>query len=78
MDALGAVKLRDLSLGYEGRDNLASITDLATPANSEAFTYTPRESLAGAVGPYGTLGFTYDGVGNRITYTSAAGVDLYA
>ena len=39
---------------------------------------TPRESLAGAVGPYGTLGFTYDGVGNRITHSSAAGVDLYA
>lgn len=65
-------------MGYEGRDNLTSITDLATPANSEAFTYTPRESLAGAVGPYGTLGFTYDGVGNRITYTSAAGAEVYS
>ena len=65
-------------MGYEGRDNLTLITDALTPPNSEAFTYTPRESLAGAVGPYGTLGFTYDGVGNRITHSSAAGVDLYA
>ncbi len=65
-------------MGYEGRDNLSSITDSLTPPNSEAFTYTPRESLAGAVGPYGTFGFTYDGVGNRITHSSAAGVDLYA
>ncbi|HMS96620.1 MAG TPA: hypothetical protein PKA03_15645 [Tabrizicola sp.] len=30
------------------------------------------------MGPYGTLGFPHDGVGNRITHSSAAGVDLYA
>ena len=77
-DALGATRLREVTMGYEGRDNLTSITDALTPPNSEAFTYTPRESLAGAVGPYGTLGFTYDGVGNRITHSSAAGIDLYA
>jgi RHS repeat-associated protein len=65
-------------MGYEGRDNLTSITDLATPANSEAFTYTPRESLAGAVGPYGTLGFTYDGVGNRLTSSVSGAADLYS
>ncbi len=30
-DALGATRLRDVTLGYEGRDNLTSITDLASP-----------------------------------------------
>ena len=46
-DALGATRLRDVTMGYEGRDNLSSITDSLTPPNSEAYTNTRRESLAG-------------------------------
>ena len=56
-----------MTYGYEGRDNIASITDAMVPANSETFGYTSRESLASASGPYGALAFTYDGVGNRLT-----------
>ncbi|MCX7287137.1 MAG: hypothetical protein NTW20_06150 [Rhodobacterales bacterium] len=52
-----------MTMGYEGRDNLASITDLMVAGNSETFTYTPLESLSGATGPYGALAYTYDGVG---------------
>ena len=77
LDALGATKLRDVTYGYEGRDNIASITDALVPGNSESFGYTPRESLASAAGPYGTLGFTYDGVGNRLTSTLGAATDGY-
>ncbi len=76
-DALGATRLRDVTMGYEGRDNLTSITDLLTPANTEGFTYTPRESLMGATGPYGTLAYTYDGVGNRLTESLGAATDTY-
>ena len=46
---------------------------LQTSANSETFGYTPRDSLASATGAYGTLGFVYDGVGNRVTYTRNPG-----
>jgi RHS repeat-associated protein len=77
-DALGATKLRDVTMGYEGRDNLTSVADLLTPANSESFTYTPRESLMGAVGPYGAYGYTYDGVGNRLTESLGAATDSYS
>lgn len=41
--------------------------DLITSGNSETFTYTPRENLTTATGPYGALAYTYDGVGNRLT-----------
>lgn len=66
-DALGATKQRDLTYGFEARDNLTAVTDLITSANSETFTYTPRENLTSATGPYGALAYTYDGVGNRLT-----------
>ena len=49
---------------------------LQTTANSETFGYTFRDSLASATGPYGTLGFVYDGVGNRITHTSNPGTGV--
>jgi hypothetical protein len=71
-DALGATKLRDLTYGFEGRDNLTAVTDAITSANSETFTYTPRENLTSATGPYGALAYTYDGVGPRFTVHSVA------
>jgi RHS repeat-associated protein len=37
------------------------------------FTYTPREHLAGATGPYGTRAYTYDGAGNVLTDSRGAG-----
>jgi RHS repeat-associated protein len=76
-DALGATKLRDVTMGYEGRDNLTSVTDLITAGNSETFTYTPRESLTTATGPYGALAYTYDGVGNRLTSKLGTATDTY-
>jgi hypothetical protein len=73
----GSPALRQLTYGYEGRDNLASISDALVPGNNETFGYTPREHLASANGPYGSLGFTYDGVGNRVTSVRGAVTDSY-
>jgi RHS repeat-associated protein len=67
-DSNGSTVLRDIDYGYEARDNLTSVADLLVPANSETFGYTPRESLASASGPYGQMAFTYDRVGNRVSY----------
>jgi RHS repeat-associated protein len=77
-DALGATKQRDLTYGFEGRDNLTAVTDAITSANSETFTYTPRENLTSAAGPYGALAYTYDGVGNRLTAKLGTATDTYA
>lgn len=75
-DLLGATALRQVSYGYDARDDLTAVTDALVPANSEGFTYTPRESLATATGPYGTMAFTYDGVGNRISHAVNPGSGL--
>ena len=56
---------------------LLTITDLQAAANNQTFTYTPRESLATASGPYGAMTFTYDGVGNRVTYKLGTATDSY-
>jgi RHS repeat-associated protein len=81
-DTLGATTLRQVSYGYDARDDLTALTDALTPANSETFGYTPRQSLTSASGPYGSLGFTYDGVGNRLTASTNTGsgtlVDSYS
>ena len=76
-DAKTTTVLRDWTYGYNARDNMTGITDLQLAANNETFTYTPREHLSGATGPYGSLAFTYDGVGNRITSTVGAATDTY-
>jgi RHS repeat-associated protein len=38
-------------------------------AQSQSFTYTPAHRLASASGYYGSLSWTYDGVGNRLNET---------
>ena len=54
-DIRSSTTRRNLTMGYEARDNLATITDLQGSANNQTFTYTPRESLATATGPYGAI-----------------------
>ena len=70
--------LRDISFGYEARNNLTSANDSLIPSNSEVFGYTPREELASASGAYGALAFGYDTVGNRLTQSSGSFSDIYA
>jgi YD repeat-containing protein len=78
VDAKAALSLRNVSYGYEGRDNLSTVTDALVPANSETFSYTPLESLSGATGPYGALVYSYSGVGNRLTAKLGAATDAYS
>jgi RHS repeat-associated protein len=65
------------TLAWTGEE-LNSITDAVTPANSETFTYTPSHRLATANGAYGSLAWTYDAVGNRATQVVASATQTYA
>jgi RHS repeat-associated protein len=49
-----------------------------TPANSEAFTYTPSHRLASASGAYGSLSWTYDADGNRTSQVVGSATQTYA
>jgi RHS repeat-associated protein len=63
----------DRTYAYSDKRNLTAITDLLNSANSQTFTYADNGFLASAIGPYGTLAFTHDGVGNRTQRTTNTG-----
>jgi YD repeat-containing protein len=66
-DASGDVQ--DAGYGYDLANNIKDITDELDQNNDQTFDYDALNRLQGAIGRYGTLGYTYDGVGNRKTHT---------
>lgn len=66
---------QNLTYGYDAANNVLSIADGVTSANSQSFTYDTLDRLLHPSGSYGPLAYTYDKVGNRLTETpSASGV----
>jgi RHS repeat-associated protein len=61
----GATVIQDLAYGYDGRDDITSITDNETPARTQAFAYDALARLIEADGAYGLIEYEYDAVGNR-------------
>jgi RHS repeat-associated protein len=62
--------VQSLSLGYDAVNDIRSITDNLDATRSQTFAYDPDCRLTGAGGIYGTLGYTYDPDGNRLTQTA--------
>jgi len=62
----GGQSLLALTYSYDDEGNVRGITD-ARPNMSADFTggYDPLDRLVKAIGPWGTVEFTYDAVGNR-------------
>ncbi len=50
---------------YDANGNITSINSTSRPWKNQTFTYDALNRLVGAEGPYGTIGYTYDNVGNR-------------
>ena len=73
----GAGPLQNLAYAYDAANNVSSVADGVTAANSQAFGYDSLERLTSASGAYGSLGYTYDGVGNRLTGGAAGGAAAY-
>jgi RHS repeat-associated protein len=63
----GTAKVLSLAYGYDAANNVLSITDGVTSGNSQKFTYDVLNRLITASGGYGSLGYTYDANGNRLT-----------
>ena len=57
--------------------NITGITDNQDPSRSQSFAYDDLYRLTQADGNYGTINYTYDRVGNRLTRTTAADQDAY-
>ena len=65
----GSTTLQNLSYGYDVADKVLSLTDGVTSGNSQTLEYDVLNRLTGAKGSYGSLAYTYDTVGNRLTQT---------
>ena len=70
--------VQDISLGYDPADNITSLADVLDGTRSQIFAYDTLNRLSQGQGIYGTRGYTYDGIGNRLTITTPAGVDSYS
>ena len=68
-DILSGKNLQKLAYGFDNDDNVKTITDAVRAANSQALGYDVLNRLTSAVsgtGGYGSYGWTYDKVGNRL------------
>ena len=61
----GATALIDVSYGRTDNLNLTAITDAVVTANNQSFAYSNANRMSTAAGAYGSLSWSYDGVGNR-------------
>jgi RHS repeat-associated protein len=71
----GAV--HEKTYGYDNNDNLTSISAPSTPWQSRTYGYDAINRLTHAEGPYGTIDYTYDAVGNRLTKTESSSATAY-
>ena len=62
---------------YDDIGNLTGVSAPNTPWYSRTFGYDALNRLEHAEGPFGTIDFTYDGVGNRLTKTANSDIETY-
>ena len=60
----------NLAYGYDANGNITAITDTLDPTKNKMLSYDALDRLASGTGPWGSLGWIYDGVGNRLTENS--------
>src|SRR5207244_7404091 len=59
LDRIGNTKNLDLNYTYDGTGNVLTL-------NSESYAYDLLDRLTSTTGPWGTLTYSYDQVGNRV------------
>ena len=74
----GMSALQSLTYAYDAANNVSSITDGVTATNSQTLGYDALNRLTGAAGGYGSFGYTYDSVGNRLSESVAGAPTAYA
>ena len=74
----GAGAVQSLTYTPDPNGNVTSIENALDPSKDKTYTYDALDRLEGATGPWGSLGWTYDDVGNRKTQSAAEGNSTYA
>jgi len=69
---------REVSLGYDAVGNITDITDALGTLEDHGFSYNELDRLTGANGDYGSLSWTYDLTGNRLTELADAAQSTYS
>jgi len=72
----GDIQNLNYTIGVAG--NITAITDNLDPNRNQTFGYDDLYRLTSATGIYGTAGYTYDKVGNRLSKTLNSETDTYA
>ncbi|MFZ0745598.1 MAG: DUF6531 domain-containing protein, partial [Terracidiphilus sp.] len=67
----------NLSYAYYPTNNVQTITDAVTSSNSQSFSYDNLQRLSSAAGGYGSLAYTYDHDGNRLSETHGSTTTNY-
>ena len=71
----GAPKERTYT--YDDIGNLTGVSAPNTPWYNRTFGYDALNRLEHAVGPFGNIDYSYDGVGNRLTKTVNSDIETY-
>jgi YD repeat-containing protein len=77
----GVTDIVSRTLAYGDGINLTGVTDNLNAANNETYSYTATNRLEDTTGPWGSLDFVTDGVGNRTSQVLTSGTtttDVYA
>jgi RHS repeat-associated protein len=80
VDALSGTNLQSLTYGYDAANNVKTLTDAVNVSNSQSFGYDLLNRLNSAIsgtGGYGTQGWKYDSVGNRLEQTQGTATTTY-
>ena len=69
--------VQDLTYAHDPNGNILDIIDHVDPNENESFSYDALNRLESATGPWGNLEWTFDNVGNRLSYAVAGGTTNY-
>ena len=72
----GAVQ--NVSYTLDANGNITGITDNLNPTKNKSFGYDVLDRLTSATGPWGTLSWMYDPVGNRQAQVENGGTSIYS
>jgi RHS repeat-associated protein len=76
--AAGGTPVQNVINIYDAAGNITNINDNLVSARTQMIAYDHLNRIASASGAYGSQGYTYDGVGNRLTRVTGATTETYA
>ena len=77
LDLLNHGTVKQTDYGYDNTDNITSILNNSNNLADQSFTFDALNRITNADGVYGTLSYTYDENGNRLSITDSGGTDNY-